>query len=486
MLNFVSRLIQFFSSKHYNNLKYNYSTVALTKLIFERTTKTAQSFKALGNVYRNSKWADLNVFNIKSNFTKQFKQITVLLMLLFTLLLLITNFYASFNLFSHSVIIELVLTIKDMLASWVLLLLYTFQYCLSQVVSQLFKYARRVVANTNLNKLSNTQRAPKTYGQLSSTKSYTNESYLPSSIQRLLKSLHHINKSKDKLKNALLSIKTLLQFKQLTIYPLISGNKSKVNPFYKNLKNNILFKQHSKTTSLCFLRSLPVKYYIKSYQNILQNTNLSKESKWLSKNSILDDKLSNKASRSTHVKKLYGNPILNSALSIKNIWASTKLSSSINYLKIKPATSIKQQIKLTNNFLTAPTIKSLNFLEESFFWVVKRSWFLQSYSNYLSFNTQSRLNKPIPSEEDNFKNFQSQVKLFTHMSALNDNYTSLYNKPTPFQVKHLPASTIALSKILSEGSPFFHLSDCDIHFTFHYSANPEKGNSKESIFAIFK
>ena len=91
--------------------------MALTKLIFERTTKTAQSFKALGNVYRNSKWADLNVFNIKSNFTKQFKQITVLLMLLFTLLLLITNFYASFNLFSHSVIIELVLTIKDMLAS---------------------------------------------------------------------------------------------------------------------------------------------------------------------------------------------------------------------------------------------------------------------------------------------------------------------------------------------------------------------------------
>lgn len=460
--------------------------MALTKLIFERTTKTAQSFKSLGNVYRNSKWADLSVFNIKLNFTKQFKQIIVLLLLLFILLLLITNFYSNFSLLSHSVIIELVLTIKDMLASWILLLLYTVQYCLSQVVSQLFKYARRVVANTNTSKLSNTQRVSKSYGQLNSTKLYVNESSLPSSVQKLLKSLHYINKSKDKLKNALLSIKTLAQFKQLEIYPLTFGNKSKDNSFYKNLKNNILFKQHNKTTSLCFLRSLSVKYYIKSYQNILQNTNLSKESKWLSKNSLLGHELSSKVSSSTHIKKLYGNPILNSAFSTKNIWASTKLSSSINYLKIKPVTSIEQQTKLTNNFLIAPTIKSLNFLEESFFWVVKRSWFLQSYNNYLSFNIQNRANKFSTSEEDNFKNFQSQVKLFTHMSVLNENYTSLYTQPTPFQVRHLPASTLALSKILSEGSPFFHLSDCDIHFTFHYSANPEKGKSKESIFTIYK
>jgi len=104
----------------------------------------------------------------------------------------------------------------------------------------------------------------------------------------------------------------------------------------------------------------------------------------------------------------------------------------------------------------------------------------------LSFNIQSQPNKLNLSKEDDFKNFQSQVKLFTHMSIVNDNYTSLYSQPTPFRVKHLPASNLALSKILSEGSDFFKLSDCDVHFTFHYSANPEKGKSHESVFAIFK
>lgn len=72
------------------------------------------------------------------------------------------------------------------------------------------------------------------------------------------------------------------------------------------------------------------------------------------------------------------------------------------------------------------------------------------------------------------------------MSVLNDSHTSLCSQPTPFRVKQLPASTLALSKILSENSEFFCLSDCDVHFTFHYSANPEKGKSRESVFAIFK
>ena len=489
-LNFVSRLIQFFSSKHYNNLKYNYSTVALTKLIFEKTTKTAQSFKALGNVYRNSKWSDLNVFNIKPNFNKQFKQYITLALSLFIILLLITNFYMNFNLLSHSIIIELFITAKDMFASWIIALLYTVQYCVSQVVSDLFKYTRHVVVNPNISKLLRaqriTQRITKPRARLNSFNTYLDESSLPPNTQMLLKGLHHINKHKDKLKDAILSIKALSQFKELIAHSATFGIRSKDSFFCKSIKNDVLLKQHNKTTSLCFLRSLPVRYYITSYQNILQNTNLSKESKWLSKNSILGHELNTKVSSSTHVKKLYGNPVLSSAFSLKNIWASTKLSSDINSLKVKSTAPIKQQTNLYNHFLTAPTTKSLNFLEESFFWVVKRSWFLQSFSNSLSFNIQSQPNKLNLSKEDDFKNFQSQVKLFTHMSILNDSHTSLCSQPTPFRVKHLPASTLALSKILSEGSEFFHLSDCDIHFTFHYSANPEKGKSCESVFAIFK
>jgi|TARA_B110001469_G_C9644787_1_gene325444 hypothetical protein len=98
-------------------------------------------------------------------------------------------------------------------------------------------------------------------------------------MQMLLKGLHHINKHKDKLKDAVLSIKALSQFKELIAHSATFGIRSKDSFFCKSIKNDVLLKQHNKTTSLCFLRSLPVRYYITSYQNILQNTNLSKESK---------------------------------------------------------------------------------------------------------------------------------------------------------------------------------------------------------------
>jgi len=98
-------------------------------------------------------------------------------------------------------------------------------------------------------------------------------------MQMLLKGLHHVNKYKDKLKDAILHVKTLSQLKQLMTHSATFGIGSNNGFFCKSINNSALLKQHSKTTNLCFLRSLPVKYYIKSYQNILQNTNLSKESK---------------------------------------------------------------------------------------------------------------------------------------------------------------------------------------------------------------
>lgn len=135
----------------------------------------------------------------------------------------------------------------------------------------------------------------------------------------LLKGLHHINKHKDKLKDTLSPVESLSQLKQLIAHSSTFGSVIKNSFFCKSIENVTLLKQHSKATNLCFLRSLPVRYYIKSYQNILQNTNLSKEDKWLSKNSILAHELNNKASSSTHVKKLYGNPVFSSTLSLKNI-----------------------------------------------------------------------------------------------------------------------------------------------------------------------
>ena len=86
------RLIHFFSSKYYNNLKFNNKMLATTRIFFERTTKTSHSLQALGNVYRNSKWSDLNVFNIKESSLKQFRSMFLLLITLIFVLVFVSRF----------------------------------------------------------------------------------------------------------------------------------------------------------------------------------------------------------------------------------------------------------------------------------------------------------------------------------------------------------------------------------------------------------
>ena len=60
--------------------------LSTTRIFFERTTKNSHSLQALGNVYRNSKWSDLHVFNIKEGAFLQFKNVFVLLLSMFILL----------------------------------------------------------------------------------------------------------------------------------------------------------------------------------------------------------------------------------------------------------------------------------------------------------------------------------------------------------------------------------------------------------------
>ena len=61
----MNKLVNFFTSTYYDNIKYKHSTASLLKIFFERANKTTQTVASLGNVYRNSKWSDLKVQNIK-------------------------------------------------------------------------------------------------------------------------------------------------------------------------------------------------------------------------------------------------------------------------------------------------------------------------------------------------------------------------------------------------------------------------------------
>ena len=71
-MNYFDRLTNFFLNRYQNNLKYRHSLLSYLKLFFERNTKDNSTFASLGNVFRNSKWTDLKIQNVKTTFVKQF------------------------------------------------------------------------------------------------------------------------------------------------------------------------------------------------------------------------------------------------------------------------------------------------------------------------------------------------------------------------------------------------------------------------------
>ena len=121
----INKLIYFFSNKYYNNLKFNNKLVSTTRIFFERTTKTSHSLQALGNVYRNSKWTDLNVFNIKESSLAQFKNIFTIVVILLLLLVLSLRFDLQWSNTVLYSIIEFLTYLKDLILSWILSIFYT-------------------------------------------------------------------------------------------------------------------------------------------------------------------------------------------------------------------------------------------------------------------------------------------------------------------------------------------------------------------------
>ena len=79
----TKNFFSFFISKFYDNIKFNHSFAFKTKIFFERSTKYRQTMDNLGNVYRNSKWTDLKIQNIKSSHLLKFLRINLIIFLLF-------------------------------------------------------------------------------------------------------------------------------------------------------------------------------------------------------------------------------------------------------------------------------------------------------------------------------------------------------------------------------------------------------------------
>jgi hypothetical protein len=71
-----------------DNTRVKHSTLSPLKIFFERNNKITNTFSNLGNVFRNSKWSDLKIQNIKNSLVNQH----IYLIISFILLVIIARF----------------------------------------------------------------------------------------------------------------------------------------------------------------------------------------------------------------------------------------------------------------------------------------------------------------------------------------------------------------------------------------------------------
>lgn len=444
----ISKLIYFFSNKYYNNLKFNNKLVSTTRIFFERTTKTSHSLQALGNVYRNSKWTDLNIFNIKESSLAQFKNIFTIVVILLLLLVLSLRFDLQWSNTVLYSIIEFLTYLKDLIFSWILSIFYT----LSLIFLRLIHFFSKSVLTEIIPEVQKKANYTNTQIKLTSHNVLTNGAFSDSKsnlllsslyLQKVTKYLHLVSMSDANItaintNSNFLNLYQTFQNKLINLnYMLFFMNKSRFNItpvnsspflnkevlFYECLDGNQLTKTNYHLLDINALKSLPFTIQNEFKNVIKQNLNLGKENKWLMKNTLLSYDIITKNLSTTHVKKLYGNFQFNSNGSNVNIWASNRLGQSTNFSQLNSSKGNQDLNLLTSNLLSNSSLHYLDNLEESFFWVVKRFKFLQSTSTYYQFN--SSYNPSVVLPRNSVK--ENTFALFKNIMTVNVSPLGSYN-----------------------------------------------------------
>ena len=501
----INKLIYFFSNKYYNNLKFNNKLVSTTRIFFERTTKTSHSLQSLGNVYRNSKWTDLNVFNIKESSLAQFKSVFTLATVLLLLSILLLRFDIQWSNTVLYSIVESLTYLKDFTFSWILSIFYT----LSLVSLRLIHFFSKSVLTEIIPEVQKKANYSNTQIRLNSNNVLTNgasskakESLLLSSLylQKVTKYLHLVSMSDVNItttnsnsnflnlyqtfQNKLINTNYMLFFmnsSRFNIIPVSSPaflNKEKL--FYECLSSDQLTKTNYHLLDVNTLKSLPFTAQNEFKNVIKQNLNLGKENKWLMKNTLLSYDIITKNLSTTHVKKLYGNFQFNSNSSNVNIWASNRLGNPTNFSQLNSSKDNQNTKLLTSNLLTHSSLHYLDNLEESFFWVVKRFKFLQSSSTYYQFNS---LCNPLETPRKSLYK-ENTFSLLKNIMTVNVSSLDSYNSHfTGLNSNRFTDSSINLAQLQLNFSSPKTFTEFDLNFSKYFLNNLALQKNKILIYS---
>ena len=404
-MNYFDKITNYFLNRYQNNLKYRHNFLSYLKIIFERNTKNNSTYAALGNVFRNSKWTDLKVQNIKNSFVRQFY---LLLLFIFSLILLVTTdaFLAVQDVYSF--VLDLLFNLLDLVSLLYVLIIYlVFPFLYQPETLITLKGTAYDNKNSTLS-----------IGDGLPTKDYNTVFNLyktSSSIGNVDLQLRY------KYSTELHKTNTINFNTSLTYTPEI--DEALGLPSNKNF--NISLSNWNKLLSN--------KYFILNSSNFSKDLNLMKTDRWLLKNSFVSEDIIRNTNSYTNSKKLIGLNLTSSQLSNRNVWASTNLNK-LNQSNNQAVTNMfnlnnTDLTKISSKHLNSSNLLNFNFFDESRLFLVNK--YLHSSKLRYNILTYSHLVDSSRGDKSvvNSSNFDLNLKLFN---------TSLNFNTQPFIVSTIP------------------------------------------------
>lgn len=392
--------MNYFLSNYLNNSRiYNYSH-ALLKLFFERNNKLRNTITNLGNVFRNSKWSDLKIQNIKTSFISQYAYsvAVIIVTIIFSIYFIgLINIYSSIN-------------------TWTINTLFidtynNYMYSISVFGFSLYTYLRTFFSKKI---------------DLNTTELFK------------IKSNNLEKTNKQTLLNYTNSNQPILNFTKVfyntTLYINLFDYSTKINT-YKNLNNlnpltsieleNInLISDYNKHYDILNIKNLNLKntqYFITnpmdfnkdllSFNNfsLENNLNIARQERWLMKNTPVSRTTSTNNHFLLESKKLISNNSTRSNLAKLNIWTSNYFSqNNLDFFK-------------NTNIIHNHSKKNYNFHEESIEFFMKRFIFLVNQPN-LNITKNLQLTKLNTSDTTTFYNNYD-----LNTALINNSISNVYN-----------------------------------------------------------
>ena len=407
------KLFNYYLSSYWNNSRTLSSMYSFLKIFFERNNKIDSTVSSFGNVFRNSKWSNLQVQNIKKSFIKQW--LSSALIISITFLILFTYSDTTLNL-SYLTFFYIKQTLNELITNC-----YYFIGCLLfQVYFQINNLFTSNQTSTQVNNLSlNSNPSPFKVSSKRTDLHTDNTSNVSSNLFFLQKTLHLLDTFRDTnlLSESTSSIKNNNHFQlsgsfMNTIQQSTVLNSINTKPFIvdSNSLSELDFVLSTKlnssfTNSLTLPTTLQDLYTNESSVNndpMISETltyglnNIAKQQRWLTRNFWSNQNFVKDSNRITEAKSFIQNPLLSNNLIDTNIWMSNKLSGS----ETENTSSIFNQLSANPTLLPV-----FNSFDTSRFFLNQRYTFLNQLPNQIITNSSNiqLTSTPIKSSTTNLK-----------------------------------------------------------------------------------